>query len=73
MGKFMDANPDFVFNATDGARETLVDNQKASEQGISKARRGLDWTGILARNGLETPGYHEVIAQMKKENRIKNQ
>ena len=26
------------------------------------AKRGQDWTGLLARAGLEAPGYHEAVA-----------
>jgi hypothetical protein len=47
-----------------------VDNQEAPEQTISRTR-GLNWTEILRRTGLESPGYHETIAKMKQEGRIK--
>ena len=31
----------------------------------------MNWTEILKRNNLESPGYKETIDQMKKEGRIK--
>lgn len=53
----------------------LVDNQEAAKQGLSapakRPVRGLDWTAILERAGLESPGYRETVEQMKKEGRIK--
>lgn len=50
--------------------ERVVDNKEAPKQGLSRTR-GLDWTAMLAKSGLESPGYHETIAKMKMEGRIK--
>lgn len=38
----------------------------------AKTRRGINWTQILASNGLETPGYKETVDKMRKEGRIKD-
>jgi hypothetical protein len=56
--------------------EGLVDNEKTTIKGVSpnaeRPVRGLDWTAILARNGLESPGYAETVEQMRKDGAIKN-
>ena len=55
-------------------REALVDNKKTDKQGIPGPigkRYGMNWTEILAKKGLETPGYKETVERMRKEGRIK--
>lgn len=48
-----------------------MDNQKAKSERVSgDARYGIDWTRLLAKSGLEAPGYHETVEKMKKEGRI---
>lgn len=43
-----------------------MDNEETNHEGLSstpvKRLRGIDWTAILARENLETPGYHETMA-----------
>lgn len=60
---------------TNTNREELVDYKKTSSQGLptppERFVRGLDWTAILKRAGLESPGYKETVDRMKKEGRIK--
>lgn len=54
----------------------LVDNEKTSNKGLStdarRPVRGLDWTSILAKAGLESPGYRETVEKMKAEGRLKS-
>lgn len=56
--------------------ERLVGNEKANTQRVSadtkRPVRGIDWTEILARNGLESPGYKETIEKMKAEGRLRD-
>lgn len=60
---------------TDANREAVVDHEEARKQGIPPAAgrpiRGIDWTSILAKHGLESPGYKETIEKMKREGKIK--
>jgi hypothetical protein len=49
----------------------LVGNEETKGQAVSR-RSGMNWTEILARNGLESPGYKETVDQMRKEGRIKD-
>jgi hypothetical protein len=70
----MAPSPDNLLSKTDGKGKTLVDNKKANSESVSttsKRRLGMNWTEILKRNNLESPGYKETIDQMKKEGRIK--
>jgi hypothetical protein len=74
MGTFMAAGPDNLLPATDARGKALVDNKKAGKQRISGPagkRYGMNWTEILAKRGLETPGYKETVDQMRKDGRIK--
>lgn len=66
----MGTNTDSVQPSTESDRKGLVDNQEAPKQRLSRTR-GLDWTSMLAKSGLESPGYHETIAKMKQEGKIK--
>lgn len=72
MGLFMESNSDFVQHSPNAERKGMVDNEEASMQRVSRIRGRLNWDAILARVGLEAPGYHETVDQMKKEGRIKN-
>lgn len=70
----MDSDPDIIQHSIDGLAESLVGNKEASSKGLSDTGfngRGINWTKILRENNLETPGYHEVIAEMKRLGRIK--
>lgn len=53
----------------------LVGNEKASSEGIpinaERPVRGLNWTEILSKAGLESPGYRETIDKMKADGRLK--
>lgn len=68
----MDPSLDPLSNQTNHSREGMVGDQEASKQGLPSTRSGINWTRILAERGLESPGYHEVIAKMKQEGRIKS-
>ncbi len=70
MGERMGAGADPLQPQAEPEREGLVDNEEAPGQAVPRIR-GLNWTEILRKTGLETPGYHETIAKMKKEGRIK--
>jgi hypothetical protein len=74
MGKFMAAGSDDLLPAADAGRKALVDNKKTGKQRISGPagkRYGMNWTEMLAKKGLETPGYKETVDQMRKDGRIK--
>jgi hypothetical protein len=66
----MGTNTDSLQSSLESRRERVVDNEEATKQGLPRTR-GLDWTSMLAKTGLESPGYHETIAKMKTEGRIK--
>lgn len=70
----MEPGTDDLLPASDERREILVDNKKASEQGVSPTPRkpyGMNWTKILAEKGLESPGYQDTVKKMRDEGRIK--
>lgn len=71
VGKRMGADTDPLQLQAQSEREGLVDNQETPKQAVPRVR-GLNWTEILGKSGLEAPGYHETIAKMKKEGRIKS-
>jgi len=74
MGEHMAADSDDLLPKTDAGGKALVDNKKTSKQGIPGPigkRYGMNWTEILAKRGLETPGYKETVDQMRKDGRIK--
>jgi hypothetical protein len=50
-----------------------VGNEETEKQTVSWApsRRGINWSEILDRLGLESPGYLETIEKMHQEGRIK--
>lgn len=71
----MESSNDDLQQKIDKDRKGLVGNEKAITQGISadaeRPVRGIDWTAILARTGLESPGYKETVEKMKREGGIK--
>lgn len=67
----MDSSIDYVPDQAYTGGEGLVGDKETGQQGLPRTSSRLNWTEILARSGLETPGYHEVIEKMKKEGRIK--
>ena len=74
MGKLMAAGSDDLLPATDAKGKILVDNEKAGKQRISGPtgkRYGMNWTEILAKKGLETPGYKETVDKMRENGQIK--
>jgi hypothetical protein len=74
MGELMATGPDNLLPAADARGKALVDNKKTSKQGIPGPvgkRYGMNWTEMLAKKGLETPGYKETVDQMRKDGRIK--
>lgn len=50
----------------------MVDNEETASQGLPRAAsrpiRGLNWTAILAKAGLESPGYKETVEKMQTKN-----
>lgn len=71
MGLSMGTSPNDLQSEADTNGKELVDNEKASRQGLSSAKpRGMNWTEILNRYGLEAPGYQETVKEMI---RIRNQ
>jgi hypothetical protein len=50
-----------------------VGDEKTKEQTVpwTPLRRGINWSEILDRLGLESPGYLETIEKMYQEGRIK--
>lgn len=71
MGLQMEPNFDLIQHKTHATRERMVDNEKTIKQSVPKSGNALDWTKILTRNNLESPGYRETVDQMKKEGRLK--
>ena len=70
----MAAGPDNLLPATDTGGKVLVDNKKTSKQripGPTGRRYGMNWTEILAKKGLETPGYKETVDKMRENGQIK--
>jgi hypothetical protein len=58
---------------TNGKR--LVGNQEACSKMLpanaKRPVRGMNWTEILEKAGLKSPGYTETIEKMKKEGKLK--
>lgn len=70
----MAAGADDLLPTADERGEALVDNEKTSKQGLPFTPRrayGMNWTKILAEQGLESPGYQETVSRMRKEGRVK--
>ncbi len=67
----MDPDLDDLQQKADTGRKGLVDNKKASKQGVStitgRPLRGQDWTSILRKINLEAPGYQETVEKIKEE------
>ena len=70
LGKFMDSGVNAVPSEALKTGKALVGDQKAERQAVPRGS-ALNWTEILAKNGLESPGYRETIDKMKAEGRIK--
>jgi hypothetical protein len=74
MGRPVVPDSNVIQHSIDGIFKAMVGDQEALDQGLPDtgfSGRGLNWTKILKEHNLETPGYHEVIAEMKKLGRIK--
>jgi hypothetical protein len=73
----MEPSPDHLQQEIDSNGKAVVDNKEATTSGVSgtakRPIRGLDWTSILSRSNLESPGYRETIEKMKADGRLKNQ
>lgn len=70
----MASGADDLLPETDKRGESLVDHQKAGKQGIpTHAGKcyGMNWTQILEKTGLEAPGYHKTVREMREQGRIK--
>jgi hypothetical protein len=63
---------DNVSREASSSRGGVVGDEEATQQGLSGPRGKLNWSEMLRNSGLETPGYHETVQQMKKEGRIRN-
>lgn len=64
----MGSSADDLLSTPGDSRKAMVGNQKANEQGLprtTKQLRGLNWTEILNKHGLESPGYQETVAKMR--------
>lgn len=72
----MEPSPNNLQQKVDPNGEGLVDNEKTGTPGVSatsgRSSRGIDWTAILSRANLESPGYKETIEKMKADGRLKN-
>lgn len=74
MGKLLDPNSNDLLPTTDQAGGPLVDNEKASQQTISRSAkpRGIDWNEIFRkRPELEPPGYRDAVKYMETVERLK--
>jgi hypothetical protein len=75
MGQPVDTGNNDLQSKANASGKGVVDNKKANEQGLSSSARrpvrGLDWTFILERAGLESPGYRETIDKMKADGKLK--
>lgn len=74
MGNCMDSGSDNLLPKTKQGRKALVDNKETTEQELSTTAirtRGLNWTEILARHGLESPGYRETFEKMQNARKVK--
>lgn len=75
MGHGMASGDNNLQSKADASGKGLVDHQETSNQGLptpaKRSVRGLDWTAILDRAGLESPGYKETVDQMKKEGKLR--
>lgn len=69
MGERLEPNTNDLLRAPFAGREALVGDEEACRQEISVPRRGLNWTEILNKAGLEAPGYQETALAMKKNRR----
>ena len=45
----------------------MVVHKKTNRKILARKARGVDWTALLAATGLESPGYQEVVAQIRAE------
>lgn len=72
----MESGNDNIQSKVDKDGKGMVDNQKTDPQSVpsdaGRPVRGLNWTAILARAGLESPGYKETVEKMKADGRLKN-
>lgn len=63
---------DDLLPATEPSRKAVVDDKKTPEQRVpdtSKPLRGMNWTEMLSKKGLESPGYQETVAKIRERNR----
>jgi hypothetical protein len=71
----MAAGDNHIQQEIDTNGKGLVGNEKASSKGVpanaERPVRGLNWTEILSKAGLESPGYRETIDKMKADGRLK--
>lgn len=70
----MEPNFNDLQSKVDANGKKMVDNQETSVCDLSRSTgrsvRGLDWTSILRKANLESPGYHETVEKMKKDGRL---
>jgi hypothetical protein len=74
MGERMEPGDHGLLPKVDKRGEGLVDHEETSKQripGTPGKRYGMNWTEILARENLESPGYHETVSKMRSAGRIK--
>lgn len=76
MGQRMEPSLNNLQQKVNANGEELVDNEETDASGVSttpeRPVRGIDWTTILARLNLESPGYKETVEKMKADGRLKN-
>jgi hypothetical protein len=71
MGQSLDTGSYDLLPKADKRRKAMVDHAKATKQTLSGPEgSSLDpmfWSKTLARLGLESPGYQETVAAIKRE------
>ena len=71
----MAASNNYIQQEIDTDGKGLVGNKEACSEMLSadakRPIRGLNWTEILERAGLESPGYRETIDKMKKDGKLR--
>jgi hypothetical protein len=77
VGKLLDPGDNHVLSASKQGGETMVDHQKASQQGLpstssktltnlGKPVRGIDWAAIFMKHPeLNPPGYEQASEAMR--------
>jgi len=43
-----------------------VDDSQTTEQALPKPTKGINWSALLGPAGLESPGYQETLAEIRR-------